>query len=128
MIAYHLVHNLITKYFLIILKRFRESVNVDGLCNGRLCPRRMHFGLLVIHAWTPNSKNSITADHVVYNFVRLKELEKNDDLDAAENAHEKNLAIDSVLTPKGIPSYFLLNTNLAKIFVTLYSGRDFNIE
>ena len=75
----------------------------------------MHFGLLVIHAWTPNSKNSITADHVVYNFVRLKELEKNDDLDAAENAHEKNLAIDSVLTPKGIPSYFQLNTNLAKI-------------
>ena len=66
----------------------------------------MHFGLLVIHAWTPNSKNSITADHVVYNFVRLKELEKNDDLDAAENVHEKNLAIDSVLTPKGIPSYF----------------------
>ena len=81
----------------------------------------MHFGLLVIHAWTPNSKNSITADHVVYNFVRLKELEKNDDLDAAENAHEKNLAIDSVLTPKGIPSYFQLNTNLAIIFVTSYS-------
>ena len=77
----------------------------------------MHFGLLVIHAWTPNSKNSITADHVVYNFVRLKELEKNDDLDAAENAHEKNLAIDSVLTPKGISSYFQLNTNLAKIFI-----------
>ena len=77
----------------------------------------MHFGLLVIHAWTPNSKNSITADHVVYNFVRLKELEKNDDPDAAENAHEKNLAIDSVLTPKGIPSYFQLNTNLAKIFI-----------
>ena len=77
----------------------------------------MYFGLLVIHAWTPNSKNSITADHVVYNFVRLKELEKNDDLDAAENAHEKNLAIDSVLTPKGIPYYFLLNTNLAKIIV-----------
>ena len=77
----------------------------------------MHFGLLVIHAWTPNSKNSITADHVVYNFVRLKELEKNDDLDAAENAHEKNLAIDSVLTPKGIPSDFQLNTNLAKIIV-----------
>ena len=114
-IANHLAHNLITKYFWVILKRFRESVNVDGLCNGRLCPRRMHFGLLVIHAWTPNSKNSITADHVVYNFVRLKELEKNDDLDAAENAHEKNLAIDSVLTPKGIPSYFQLNTKLAKI-------------
>ena len=45
----------------------------------------------------------------------MLEMEKNDDLDAAENAHEKNLAIDSVLTPKGIPSYFQLNTNLAKI-------------
>jgi hypothetical protein len=80
--------------------RFRESVNVDALCNGRLCPRRLHFGLLIIHAWTPHSKNSITADHVAYNFVRLEDLER-----FPENGEirlpGKQRAIDSVLRAKG---------------------------
>ena len=78
-------------------KRFRDSVNVDKLCNGQLCPRRWHYGLLVIHAWTPNSKNSITADHVVYNFIRLNELEKY----VEESNTGRNFAADSVLKSKG---------------------------
>lgn len=79
--------------------RFRESVNVDALCNGRLCPRRWHFGLLVIHAWTPNVKNSITADHVMYNFVRIKELEKFGE-ENDKDSPGKQFASDSVLKPK----------------------------
>ena len=75
-------------------------MNVDKLCNGRLCPRRWHFGLVVIHAWTPNMKNSITSDHVVYNFVRLEDLEQCvEGSDCAVSG--KLTAINSVLKPKG---------------------------
>ena len=93
--------------FSIDLNRFRESVDVDGLCNGRLCPRRFHFGLLIVHAWTPNLKNSITADHVAYNFVRLEELEKilptnKNDLPG------KILALDTVLKTRGIILYICI--------------------
>ena len=82
-------------------------MNVDALCNGRLCPRRLHFGLLIIHAWTPHLKNSITADHVAYNFVRLEELER-----LTENGDKKipgkQRAIDTVLKTKGnLIRYFL---------------------
>ena len=70
------------------------------MCNGRLCPRRLHFGLLVIQAWTPNLRNSITSDHVVYNFVRLEELERLVDIKRKE-VPGKQRALDSVLKLKG---------------------------
>ena len=83
-----------------MLNRFRESVNLDSLCNGRLCPRRLHYGLLIVHAWTPNIKNSITADHVAYNFVRLEELEKLAAIGSC-NVPGKHLALDTVLRTRG---------------------------
>ena len=93
--------------FKFYFNRFRESVDVDVLCNGRLCPRRLHYGLLIIHAWTPNIKNSITADHVAYNFVRLEELERllptnKNDLPG------KQLALDTVLKTRGIQIYVFI--------------------
>ena len=83
-----------------MLNRFRESVDLDSLCNGRLCPRRLHYGLLIVHAWTPNIKNSITADHVAYNFVRLEELEKLTAI-GNSNAPGKHLALNTVLRTRG---------------------------
>ena len=41
----------------------------DLPCKGRLCPKRMLTGLLVVHAWTPHEHNFITSDHVKYSFV-----------------------------------------------------------
>ena len=46
-------------------------------------------------------KNSITADHVAYNFVRLEELEKLVP-SSDSNFPGRQLALDSVLRSKGI--------------------------
>lgn len=51
------------------LMAMEKCDQIDQLCQGNLCPRRKVEGLIVIHGWTPHARNTITADHVAYNFI-----------------------------------------------------------